>query len=338
MQAPPGGTDKPRMSRYFRALIAALGTLALCAPLAAADGNPSNHDDPEVWNERATDVTESSAILRARIDPEDDDGAEYFFQYGPGNYGKQTGTFELPGDDTRDVAVQITGLTPEAGYQFRALVKNDDGWTVGTKKTFATVRAAAESAGSAVAPDPALGKTVVVEVAAGEVFYRAQGSSEFLPLQAAAELPVNSVLDTTQGTVVLQTALPGGKTQDGSFWGGKFQVRQPRKSKGMTTIALRGGDFSACKPGSANRLDRKRRKGAIRKLWAKDKGGRFKTSGKGSVATVRGTSWFTAERCDGTLTRVTRGAVLVRERGSGQRKLLRRGQSFLAQLPRNRNG
>ncbi|MGH2981824.1 MAG: hypothetical protein ACRDKV_07275, partial [Solirubrobacterales bacterium] len=188
------------------------------------------------------------------------------------------------------------------------------------------------------APEPTLGRTVVAGTTAGEVYVREQGSREFLPLSAAESIPVNSVLDTRDGRVALQTALPKGKSQTATFRGGMFKVRQSRKSKGMTHIALRGGNFASCKQGKADRAQpmfrKRRKKRAIRKLWAKDKGGRFKTSGKGSVATVRGTKWFTADRCDGTLTRVTRGKVLVRERGTGQRKLLRRGQSFLARIPR----
>ncbi len=135
--------------------------------------------------------------------------------------------------------------------------------------------------------------------------------------------------------MVIETALPGGRSQTGTFHGGAFQVRQPLKGGGMTEIALRGGDFSSCKARAhRGRAITFRRQGPKRQLWASDKGGRFKTSSKGSVATVRGTSWYTADRCDGTLTKVSEGAVMVRERGTGRQKLLKAGQSFLARFPR----
>src|SRR3712207_6890811 len=39
---------------------------------------------------------------------------------------------------------------------------------------------------------------------------------------------------------------------------------------------------------------------SARRLWGRDKGGRFRTHGKNSHATVRGTRWLVEDRCDGT--------------------------------------
>ena len=59
----------------------------------------------------------------------------------------------------------------------------------------------------------------------------------------------------------------------------------------------------------------------VRRLWGKDKHARFRTHGRDSVATVRGTQWVTTDRCDGTVTRVTEGKVLVRDlRTQAQRR------------------
>jgi hypothetical protein len=52
------------------------------------------------------------------------------------------------------------------------------------------------------------------------------------------------------------------------------------------------------------------------------------------VATVRGTTWFTQDRCGGTLTRVTEGAVVVRNSHSDRRVLVKAGGSYLARKPR----
>jgi hypothetical protein len=52
------------------------------------------------------------------------------------------------------------------------------------------------------------------------------------------------------------------------------------------------------------------------------------------VATTRGTSWLTEDRCDGTLTRVTSGAVEVRDRVRGTTVLVRAGHSYLARTRR----
>ena len=58
----------------------------------------------------------------------------------------------------------------------------------------------------------------------------------------------------------------------------------------------------------------KRRK-RVRRLWGDGKGS-FRTSGRYSAATVRGTRWLTEDRCDGTITRVVRGEVRVDDFGA----------------------
>ena len=75
---------------------------------------------------------------------------------------------------------------------------------------------------------------------------------------------------------------------------------------------------------------RKASRRSVRKLWGSDNGGRFRTHGRDSVATVRGTRWLTLDRCDGTLTKVVEGAVAVRDRRRGKTVLVRAGRSYLA--------
>ena len=74
---------------------------------------------------------------------------------------------------------------------------------------------------------------------------------------------------------------------------------------------------------------RPRPKKTIRRLWGQDSGGRFRTHGANSVATVRGTRWLTEDRCDGTRTRVVEGAVDVRAKGARTAKRVRAGRSIL---------
>ena len=76
------------------------------------------------------------------------------------------------------------------------------------------------------------------------------------------------------------------------------------------------------------------RRTVVRRLWGKDRNGRFRTQGRDSVAAVRGTLWSTADRCDGTLTRVKQGAVLVRNRHTGRRVLVEAGHSHMARHTR----
>ena len=104
-------------------------------------------------------------------------------------------------------------------------------------------------------------------------------------------------------------------------------------------VYLRGGRFKCCaragtrraRGGSVASASRARR---VRKLWGRDSGGRFRTHGRHSQATVRGTRWLTVDRCDGTLTRVTQGAVAVRDFRRHRTVLVRAGHTYLARAHR----
>ena len=61
--------------------------------------------------------------------------------------------------------------------------------------------------------------------------------------------------------------------------------------------------------------------------------GRFRTGGRNSSATVRGTIWTTTDRCDGTLTQVRRGTVVVRDFRRKRNVIVRAGKSYLARAP-----
>ena len=66
----------------------------------------------------------------------------------------------------------------------------------------------------------------------------------------------------------------------------------------------------------------------MRRLWGEGKGS-FRTAGRRSTATVRGTQWLVEDRCDGTLTRVKRGRVDVRDIRLKKTIRLRAGKRFL---------
>ncbi len=48
---------------------------------------------------------------------------------------------------------------------------------------------------------------------------------------------------------------------------------------------------------------------------------------------MRGTRWLTEERCDGTLTRVRRGIVTVKDARTGKTVRLGPGRSYLSKAP-----
>jgi hypothetical protein len=181
---------------------------------------------------------------------------------------------------------------------------------------------------------PELGQTLAAAPRAGSVLVRLPGSKRAVALDDAASIPVGSILDARKGTVALSSALPGEHTQTGTFHGGLFEVRQPAGARGMTELVLRGPQPS-CTGAPAARAPRPpsaRRPRAG--LWGRDDHGRFRTRGSNSVATVRGTAWYVEDRCDGTLTRVSKGSVSVRDLRRERTVIVNAGQSYLARRTR----
>ncbi len=189
------------------------------------------------------------------------------------------------------------------------------------------------AADAPIAP-PVLGKSVVVHPAGGSVKVKTPGSKHYRALAAGAQLPVGTTVDTRSGKIVLQSARDAhGRTQKGTFWGGVFQIRQRKHGKGMTDLHLRGGAFGNCgnRAGiSVLAREAKGKRRVVRRLWGKDNHSRFRTHGRDSVATVRGTRWVTTDRCDGTLTRVTQGKVSVRDLHRKRSVLVSAGHAYLA--------
>lgn len=175
---------------------------------------------------------------------------------------------------------------------------------------------------AATPPGPELGHSVGVDAHGGTVKVKTPGGT-WHGVGADGTVPVGSVVDATHGRVTLRTAVDAtGATQTGTFWGARFQVRQV--ADGMTELVLRDPRPRCPRPGAATASR------AQHGLWGHDKHGRFRTRGRNSVATVRGTTWFVGERCGGTYTRVTSGAVRVYDRQTRRVVVLHAGQSHLA--------
>jgi hypothetical protein len=203
---------------------------------------------------------------------------------------------------------------------------------------------------------PVPGKSVQIRVVSGEVFIKLPGGGRsaratgppkgFVPLQGAANIPVGSQLDTEQGRVALTSAADTGatKTQTADFYDGIFQVKQavpkkkPKKPASLITdLVLKGASASQCAPlkgaRSAAANKKKGPKSVLGKLWGNGKG-KFRTAGKYSSATVRGTIWLTQDECDGTLTKVQRGVVQVRDFKRKKTVTVKAGHSYLARAQR----
>ena len=185
--------------------------------------------------------------------------------------------------------------------------------------------------GPAPLPPPVAGKTVNAKVRAGKVRFRLPGTTAFVELIAAQQLPMGTTFDTTAGRVTLTSAADAkGATQHAWFYEGTFTIGQTTGSAPITTLALAGALPVCAKGARAAAATRKQRH-----LWGDGKG-RFRTGGRFSSATVRGTRWVVIDRCDGTLTRVVRGTVTVRDRVRKKTVILHAGQQYLARAPGSR--
>jgi hypothetical protein len=325
-----------------RVLVAAvLATACLGAAAARADSALS------VETQAPTQVGVATAVLHGAVDP-GGDKTTFWFELGTTTaYGIVTqpasaGSTEKPTTVTHGVA----GLAPATTYHVRLVASHDDKVAHGADMTFTTAPSA-QGGGSAVAAPgspaglpqdstaslppvaaPELGHGVTVTAKTGAVTVRLPGAAHPVALAGAATVPVGSLVDTRQGGVALKTALPGGRTQTGTFHGGLFQVRQPEGGRGLTELVLRGPQ-PTCSAGGARAAATTARR-PPRSLWGHDNHGRFRTRGSNSVITVRGTTWFVSDRCDGTLTRVTSGSVSVRDLRAGRTVIVRAGHRYLA--------
>lgn len=170
---------------------------------------------------------------------------------------------------------------------------------------------------------PVFHKTVVVKVVSGKVRVRRPGSSQFVELSGSDGIPLGSTVDTLAGVVELTSvAKAGGKPQSGRFYEGVFKVTQ---TGSVTNLALTE-PLASCGGGARSAAASKKKQ---RHLWGDGKGS-FRTSGKYSSATVRGTKWLVRDSCAGTLTRVARGSVTVRDRVRGKTVVVSAGKSYLA--------
>jgi hypothetical protein len=179
---------------------------------------------------------------------------------------------------------------------------------------------------------PQPGVIVGARAVSGRVLVKVPGTSKYVELDGTTEIPVGSQVDTTRGVINLTSGLGGGRTNSSQFYDGVFTILQKRARNAFMTLRLDGGNFRACRRSLSTLSAEANRKKPVRRLWGNGKG-RFQTRGRYSSATVRGTKWLVMDRCDGTLTRVLRGVVRVRDFRARKNVNVRAGRSYLAKAP-----
>jgi hypothetical protein len=187
-----------------------------------------------------------------------------------------------------------------------------------------------------VLPAPKLGVTGNVVPAGGVVLVKLPGSSTFVALTTARQLPFGTIIDATRGRVSITTVGPNGRLQTIVLYQGEFKLTQARN--GVVTATLAGGDFSVCPTGQERshsaraRVSRASRKHTVRKLWAEGHGS-YSTKGNYAAGAVLGTRWLTVDMCGGTLIRVSSDRVAVTNLVNHRRVTVKAGHSYLAKAP-----
>jgi hypothetical protein len=220
-------------------------------------------------------------------------------------------------------------LIPNALYHVRLVATNATGTTFGPDQTFTTPA-------DPRPPAPVLGQKVNVKPVSGQVFILV--GTKLVPLTEAKQIPSGAILDTRAGSLQLTTAAGKHKRETGTFGGAIFKLTQART--GLTNLKLAEGafkgapTFATCKPHKAGEATAAASK-TLQLLHATAKG-KFRTTGRYSAATVRGTKWTIADRCDGTLIRDIVHSVAVTDFVRHKTIVLHAGQSYLAKASRQK--
>lgn len=289
------------------------------APPVLAD--PANGD----FHELSGSPTVDAGTLDSLVGAADPDGLARSLGNGP-----DIGAFELNAAGSALVTGTGTGSgTTSSGTTSDTTATVDD--------PAAPIPTTVVGANGKMIAEPHAGKTVNVAPAKGTVLVKLPGATSFVTLAAGVQVPVGATFDTRAGTVRLVSARDATETeQAGVFSGAVFTVRQDATTQLATVLALRGGAFGQCTSATARSsraVTAARRwpgKHVVRSLWARDKGGRFRTDGRYASALVRGTVWLTQDRCDGTLVKVAKGKVAVTDKVRHTTTLVRAGRSYLA--------
>lgn len=181
------------------------------------------------------------------------------------------------------------------------------------------------SAAQTTPPAPSLGRTMTAAAVSGRVLARLPGTARFVRVTSSEGLPVGTVVDARRGRVRI-TATSGAASYSADFYQGQFVLAQVAKNGATADIKLFGGSFRGCPGAPRASVNRKR---AIRRLWGSGSGP-FRTVGRFSSATVRGITWLTEDQCASTLTKVTAGAVRVRDFAKRKFVVVRAGEQYRA--------
>ena len=291
----------------------------------AIEGNSGT--TPMTFQLSRSSSTGTSVVDYATSDGTATAGADY--QAGSG-----TVTF-ADGESSKSITVNVLGeTTDEQDETFTVTLTGETNASVGEPATGTildddtsgappttppTTQNAPVTTVFAPAPPPEEPGTFSAQPVAGIVLFNGRR------IEGTITLVSGDVIDATNGTIEIVT--DSGRAQ---FFDGAFKLTQPDAANAVTRIELVGGDFGVCgaRKTSSARADDK----PIRKLWGKGTG-KFETKARYSAATVRGTTWLTADYCDRSLVRSEEGTVSAYDFSLRRTQLLPAGNEYFAEPP-----
>ena len=240
--------------------------------------------------------------------------------------------------------------TSESSNEYRAALSNGRGETDSAPAlltvnpalapVFPEAKSGVLGSVSVALPAPQLAVTGNLAPVSGRALVRLPGSTTFVALTTARQVPFGTVVNATSGTVTVTTVGAHDEAQMMTFYQGEFKFTQGHS--GVVVATLKGGNFSVCptrrkRKRLANHLARASSKHAsgkhvVRKLWA-DGHGSYSTKGSYAAGAVLGTVWLTEDLCEGTLIHVVTDSVAVTNLVTHRHVTVRAGHSYLAKAP-----
>jgi hypothetical protein len=211
-------------------------------------------------------------------------------------------------------------------------------------------------------PPPVYGKTANIEPVGGTVCFRLPDQTHFKRLVDIEQVPIGSILDTSNGKARLFTA----KTRDSStlqhglFSRGPFRVTQSKHGRAYTKLTLlsfssrcaeqpTAGTRAGATYNAHKHCRRHHSRRYCKRLYGSGSGS-YRTSGDGGSGSTIGrrvpggfqvpvastgsrrTKWLTANRRNGTYFRVDKGKLVVRDFARHRKVRLHAGQHYLARF------
>lgn len=186
--------------------------------------------------------------------------------------------------------------------------------------------------------DPAPENVLVTAKGDGGQCVQTVDSSGCVPLSGGSVFAFDDIeyINPGRRAIELHTSEGIARFLGSPFGLGTVAASASGRGRPVILVKLRGGNFGACTArtlsdtrSTSGVAKEKPKPAVVRRLWGKGKG-RFRTRGRYSSGTVRGTWWLTVDRCDGTRTLVREGVVSVYDFVLKKHVKVPAGQSYLA--------